>query len=103
MLFPSAKEARDARLTRLFYALVLGACLAGGVEILIQRQDSRYVGGRAHAIVAEAGAATPLEKVLALRNYLRAHVDYHNLPLDHRPFFRATAAETLRSGRGYCG
>src|SRR5262249_48926030 len=56
-----------------------------------------------HRVVTAAHAGTPREKVLALRDYLRMHVTYVGVPQTGRPFLRQTAAETLRSGRGWCG
>jgi hypothetical protein len=59
-------------------------------------------------VVEAAHAQTPRERVIALRDYVRSTVSYHGAPgapdtADDRPFFRATAEDTLRSGLGYCG
>jgi hypothetical protein len=84
-------------------AAVLMAILSASVEAVLQRRDGEYVEARAQAIVREAGATTPQERVIALRDYLRGHVRYEAAAYDGRPFLRATAGETIRSGLGYCG
>ncbi|HZF39394.1 MAG TPA: transglutaminase-like domain-containing protein [Blastocatellia bacterium] len=73
------------------------------IEAAKQRQESRYVKVVAEEIVRKAGAGDNRSRVIALRDYLRGHVTFRGAPHDDRPFLRATAAETLRSGKGYCG
>ena len=77
--------------------------LFGSVQAWLQLQERAYVQEVTHAVIMEAGATTPKQKVLALRDYLRTHVEFKNAPVDNRPFLRATAADTLQSGKGYCG
>jgi hypothetical protein len=72
-------------------------------ETAWQIQDARHVGQVAHTVVREAGAVTLEEKVLALRDYLRRNIDFHGAAYNNRPFLRATAGETLSTGKGYCG
>ena len=44
------------------------------------------------------------ERAIAIRDHVRASINHDGLRLsDSRPFFRATAIETLRSGKGFCG
>jgi hypothetical protein len=76
-----------------------------GVEAFLQWREDRYVHDVATRAIREAHATTPREQVIALRDYVRAHVTFHGADDDHadRPFFRATAEDTLRSGLGYCG
>ena len=38
-----------------------------------------------------------------MRSYLQRTVSYHGAPYTDRPFFRASAGDILRSGKGYCG
>jgi len=72
-------------------------------EICRQYQDSRYVKAIAAEIVQKAGAEDNRSRVIALRDYLRERVTFQEASHDGRPFLRASAAETLRSGNGYCG
>lgn len=88
---------------RIVSALILFGLLMGMIEGIAQYREDRYVGEVARGIVQSAGAETPREKVLALRDYLRGHVTFFKAPHDDRPFLRASAAETLRSRLGYCG
>jgi hypothetical protein len=66
-------------------------------------RDARYVHAVALEVVTKAGAVTDRDRIIALRDYLRTHVDYLGLRGSARPFLRDGAAETLRSGKGYCG
>lgn len=38
-----------------------------------------------------------------MRDYLHKRVTSINAPIEDRPFLRASAADTLNSGKGYCG
>lgn len=84
-------------------ALLLSFLFLGALEAVLAFLDARAVAGRARALVAAAHAVTPREKVLALRDYIRSHVTKVGYPQEGRPFLRATAAEVLRSGKGWCG
>jgi hypothetical protein len=77
--------------------------LLGSAEVSRQVAEARYVASVAQSAIRSAGAVTPRQQVLALRDYLRVHVSYYHAPYRDRPFLRATAGETLRSGEGYCG
>lgn len=72
-------------------------------EAFLQFREQAAVHLVAESIVREAGAKTDKEKVLALRDYLRSHIRYQSAPTENRPFFRASAIDTLQSGTGYCG
>jgi hypothetical protein len=87
----------------LFRAGLTASLMLAEVELVLNHTDGAYTRSIAVQVVREAGAVTPREKVLALRDYLRQHVDYHEIIIDDRPFLRAAAAETLRTGEGYCG
>lgn len=92
------------RIGRWFFAA--GVAIAGvvaGWELLLQVQENRFVRSVSLSVIEGAGAASPLEKAVALRDYLRKEVTSLGAPNNDRPFLRATAAETLQSGRGYCG
>ena len=88
-----------------FYA-VLAALLAPGIyETVMQRREARHLSLVAREVVAASGAADERAVVTALRDYVRRqvrHEEFH-IPRDDRPFLRASAADTLRSGKGDCG
>ncbi|HKQ79210.1 MAG TPA: transglutaminase-like domain-containing protein [Blastocatellia bacterium] len=73
------------------------------IEMVMQYREGQYVKAIAVDIVRKAGAEDNRSRVIALRDYLRERVAYRDARHDDRPFLRSTAAETLRSGRGYCG
>ena len=84
------------------------ACLAlallstGVFEAREQRRQDEYV----RAVTREALAGVPEDfdaKVLALRDYVRAHVRNVGFRGLARPLLRDTAADTLRTGKGRCG
>jgi hypothetical protein len=77
--------------------------LVGLVETALQVLDTRYVRSVTAGVLRQAGAVSEREKVVAIRDYLRSHVTFVGASYHDRPFVRATAAETLRSGKGYCG
>lgn len=87
----------------LFYLVVLLALVASIENWFLYFQNQRYVAQVAQSVIQQAQANDPRARVMALRNYLQTHVSYHGAPHDDRPFFRASAAETLQSGLGYCG
>lgn len=72
-------------------------------EAVTQYRNSQYIKSVAEEIVRKANATDNRSRVIALRDYLRRHVTYQDAPESGRPFFRASAADTLRSGKGFCG
>jgi len=84
-------------------ALALALLALGAAEYLSQQRHDEYV--RAATREALEGAAGPDvgSKLAALRDYVRTHVRNNNFSAHGRPFFRDTAADTLRTGRGRCG
>jgi hypothetical protein len=86
--------------------IVMTACLVFAASDLVRyHRDDVYVRGVAEKVVREAGATDTKSKVVALRDYLRSHVDNEGLAGDGsgRPFLRSGAADTLRTGKGLCG
>jgi hypothetical protein len=73
------------------------------VEMVAQARDTAYVAAIARDALAHAGANDVRSRVIALRDYLRSHVHWQGVPQEGRPFLRDSAADTLRSGEGYCG
>lgn len=73
------------------------------IEDVRHENHRRYVGRIAQRVVSEAGAVDNRAKVIALRDYIRTHVSKEGISADGRPFLRDSAADTLKSGRGYCG
>src|SRR5262245_48232553 len=88
---------------RYVYVVVAGALAMFAIEMVRQRREGQYVKAVAAEIVQRAGAADHRSQVIALRDYLRERVTYREAVHGDRPFLRATAAETLHSGQGYCG
>jgi hypothetical protein len=86
------------------YLSALCLCLLCGlVETYLESRDAAYVRTIAAEVIDRAHAQTSRQKVEALRDFMRGHVRYKDAPVYDRPFFRATAAETLGNGLGYCG
>ncbi len=83
-------------------ACILAVVMAA-FELRAHYQNRRYVRQVALAIVTQAKAHDAQSKVIALRDNLRATVTFEGLSKDDRPFFRDSAADTLKSRRGYCG
>lgn len=83
--------------------LMTVALMMCAVEAYWQIQEDRFIAELAGRIVSRSGATTPLEKVTALREHILGNVRFQGAAYDDRPFFRASAAETLQSGMGYCG
>src|SRR5438128_8674494 len=88
---------------RVLQMALLVPLLLGAVQIALQVSDAHYVDSVAQRVVHRAGAVTPRERVIALRNYLRANISFDQAPFSDRPFLRASAGETLRLRRGFCG
>jgi hypothetical protein len=86
-----------------FAILLMAALLLGVLESVLQYREVQYLRSVSATVVRKAHAHTPEERVVALRDYLRATVRFQGAPTEDRPFMRATAANTLRSGLGYCG
>lgn len=91
-----------------FWLLVGLLCVPTTLEAWLQTREDAFIRETALRVVHEAGAETPRDRVIALRDYVRSHVTYHGAPGDRgtpdtRPFLRETAEETLRSGLGFCG
>src|SRR5205085_336991 len=83
--------------------LALALLAAGAFEARVQQSQDEYV----RAVTREALKGVPAEefdaKVVALRDYVRAHVRNVEFAGLTRPFLRDTAADTLRTGKGRCG
>ena len=89
-------------LTAALACLALAFLAAGVLEAREQRRQDEYV----RAVTREALAGVPDDfdaKVVALRDYVRAHVRNVEFAGLTRPFLRDTAADTLRTGKGRCG
>ncbi len=91
------------RLTYFYWVVLAGALMMASMEATEQLQESRYIKSIAEEVVRKAGAVDNRSRVIALRDYLRGQVTFQGALHDDRPFMRATAAETLHSGKGYCG
>jgi Transglutaminase-like superfamily len=91
------------RARQLRTAVVAVSVLLSTVEAFRQHRETVIIEAVARQVVADAGASSPREKTVALRDYVRAHVTHVGAPYTDRPFLRATAAETLETGVGYCG
>jgi hypothetical protein len=86
------------------YWLVVSLSLALALIYAIkQYRETQYLNSLAQRVIEEAQAADNQSRIIALRDFLRANVKYQGAPYDDRPFLRATAAETIQSGFGYCG
>ena len=102
-LIPGARERNTGLWNYLFYIVVL-LTLTGSVKNWIQHfQNQHYIDQVAQLVMQQAQPKDTRARILALQHYLQTHVTYLGAPHDDRPFFRASAAETLQSGRGYCG
>lgn len=87
-----------------FANCLVALCLVVSVaEYRSHLVEKRFVRAVALEVVAAAKATDNRSKILALRDYLRSHVSYEGVPQEGRPLLRDTAAETIRSGRGWCG
>jgi hypothetical protein len=79
-------------------------CLAFVVsEGVRQYREDAYVSASARAVLVNATGDDLVSKVTALRDFIRTNVRNINFPARGRPFFRDSAAETLRTGKGRCG
>lgn len=87
----------------LFYGLLLSLTGLGVYEAVAHRREAQYVRLVAGGVAREARAADELSAVVALRDHIRRNVRHKGYRSRGRPFLRASAAETLRSGKGHCG
>src|SRR5437870_6135017 len=91
---------------RYVFVIAMIALIGASItEAIISVKDRYYACSVAQTVVSQARAATPRQKVLALRNYLRKEVHIPTTPgwMECRPFLRQGAAETLQSHEGWCG
>jgi hypothetical protein len=72
-------------------------------EAAQQYKESSYVDAVAWEVVNREQTKDARSRIIALRDYLRQNVTFQSAPMQGRPFLRASAAETLQSGKGYCG
>lgn len=100
---PEINSIRYYLRTYLLTVIIVIALLMCVIEGVKQYQDNLYVKAVAGEVVAKAGAVDARQKVLALRDYLRQNVSYYGAPYEDRPFFRDSAADTIKSQKGYCG
>lgn len=82
--------------------IIVVSALIGTYYVTDQWLESRYVRLTTERVLRGV-PADRRSRVIAIRDYLRGHVTYIGAPLYKRPFFRASAAETLKSGKGFCG
>lgn len=87
----------------LWRGALCGLILLALGEAWLHYRDTQYVHFITSEVINQAQAVDTRAQILAIRDYLRSHVAYQGAPYDDRPFLRATAADTLRSGKGYCG
>lgn len=81
--------------------IALVSCVLGALyEAEMQRRDHAYVSALAQRIVARSHASTTSERIVALRDYLRAHIEDSHVADGDLPYLRAAASETLATGRG---
>jgi hypothetical protein len=99
---PPKNSARLSRLALLPVAILL-VLLAR--SLWLQRAEDALMKQTATRVVREAGAATPREKVLALRAYIRKSVTFRGAVKDRTRTspLRDTASQILTSGKGFCG
>jgi hypothetical protein len=85
-----------------FDALIVVSALLGAYFGSQQWREGRFV--RLTTLqVLEGVPENRRAQVTAIRDYLRSHVTFIGAPVTDRPFLRASAAQTLRSGKGFCG
>jgi len=90
-------------LRHFYWAVIAGALVMSSLEAARQRQENQHIKAIAEEIIRKANAVDNRSRVIALRDYLRERVTFRGMSDEGRPFLRATASETLRSGKGYCG
>jgi transglutaminase-like putative cysteine protease len=101
---PRTPPTRNRQALRKLYWATCTACLVVTIYYVYQyHSEQEWLRAKAADIVRAAAAATPAQEINALRDYVRQNVRYEGVDESDRPYFRATARETLESGRGYCG
>ena len=88
-----------------FYGVLLALLALGMYEAVLQYRETQYVRLVALEVAGESARGDARALVVALRDYVRwrvRHEEFH-ISRDDRPFLRASAADTLRSGKGDCG
>ncbi len=83
--------------------ILIAACIMCTVETYKQTNENKYIKRLAGEIIKDTNACDNISRVIAFRDYLRKNVKHQFAVHNDRPFLRAAAAETLRSGKGYCG
>jgi len=83
--------------------LLVLCLLAIGYHVWQYHRDQRWLAWKARQIIEAARAFDREAQILALRDYVRTHVRFEGLSVEGRPFLRATARETLVTGKGFCG
>jgi hypothetical protein len=91
------------RLKYFYWSILTLALVMSSMGATAQYRNGLYVKSVAEEIIRKANATDNRSRVIALRDYLRKHVSFQDAPMEDRPFLRASAAETLQSGKGYCG
>src|SRR5687768_16430086 len=99
---PGSWRLRNWR-TFFFLVFVLAFVLLGTSETVRHYQDRRFVREVAANAARQTDAHDEIAVIVALRDYVRQHVGDRDFSPDGRPLLRHTAAETLRSGKGFCG
>lgn len=84
--------------------IVVALCVVSSLYFLLQyRCDQAWIRGKVLTILPQDRPLTHQEQILVIRDYVRAHVSCEGVDIDDRPFLRASARETLETGKGYCG
>jgi hypothetical protein len=97
-------EGSRKHVLRKVFWLAFWICVGASIYYgYIYRQDQEWLDKKAAEIVHAAGATTPEQEIIALRNYVRQYVRYEGVDQENRPFLRASAREVLESERGWCG
>jgi len=86
-----------------YWSIIALALVMSSIQATTQYRNGLYIKAVAEEVVRKANATDNRARVIALRDYLHKHVSFQDAPMEDRPFLRASAAETLRSGKGYCG
>src|SRR5207253_1956762 len=98
----SHSEMPRQRAHNFFTALIVLFVILGIYESIQQFRESRFIRGVTQNVLR----GVPNDKraqVVAIRDYIQSHVTVYGAPTVGRPFLRASAAETLHSGKGFCG
>lgn len=107
--FPHANQSnsRQRRLPSwrriVFIGTITVAAVMCAVEGATYYFERRSIQAIAKDVIQRAGAVDTRSRIIALRDYVRANVSVFDAQEINRPFFRDSAAETLRSGKGFCG